>query len=170
MNKKSIFSVLITVLAIALTACTSTVTATPTTAPAPASNTSSTTTELTVAKINLNTATSDQLLTTIPGFGSRMVREFQEYRPYISIQQFRQEIGKYVDDAQIAEYEKYVYVPIAINDSDSATLQQIPGLDATEAETLMAGRPYASTDTFLTKLSEFVSADELVTAKSYIGE
>jgi len=151
--------------AIILAACAPTVTATTTTT---TDNTNPTVSESTGTKLNLNTATSDELLTTIPGFGNRMVREFQEYRPYISIQQFRQEIGKYVDDAQIAEYEKYVYVPISINDSDSATLQQIPGLDATEAETLMAGRPYASTDAFLTKLSEFVSADELEIAKSYL--
>jgi radical SAM superfamily enzyme with C-terminal helix-hairpin-helix motif len=99
-----------------------------------------------------------------------MLREFMEYRPYVSIQQFRQEIGKYVDDAQVAEYEKYIYVPIAINDSDSATLQQIPGLDASEAETLISGRPFASTDDFLTKLSEYISADELEIAKMYLGD
>jgi radical SAM superfamily enzyme with C-terminal helix-hairpin-helix motif len=87
---------------------------------------------------------------------------------YISIQQFRKEIGKYVDDAQVAEYEKYAYVPIAINDSDSETLQQIPGLDATEAETLMAGRPYATADDFLAKLTGFISADELAIAKTYL--
>jgi len=98
-----------------------------------------------------------------------MVREFQEYRPYLSILQFRKELGKYIDDAQIAEYEKYVYVPIAINDSDSATLQQIPGLDAASANTLIAGRPYASTDAFLSKLSALVSADALEIAKSYLG-
>ncbi len=132
------------------------------------SNTSSTTTEFTGAKLNLNTVTGDELLATIPDFGNRMVREFQEYRPYLSIQQFRKEIGKYVDDAQVAEYEKYVYVPIAINDSDSATLQQIPGLDATEAATLIAGRPFASSAAFLTQLSGFISATELETAKTYL--
>ena len=46
-------------------------------------------------KLNLNTATREQFL-TIPGVGDRMVREFEEYRPYASIQQFRREIGKYV--------------------------------------------------------------------------
>jgi len=116
----------------------------------------------------LNTASGDEFLAAIPGFGSRMVREFQEYRPYISIQQFRQEIGKYVDDTQIAEYEKYVYVPISINDSDSETLQQIPGLDATEAETLMSDRPYTATEDFITSLSQYVPADDLELAISYL--
>ena len=123
-----------------------------------------------IAKLNLNTVSGDELLTTIPGFSNRMVREFQEYRPYVSIQQFRREIGKYVGDAQVAEYENYVYVPIAINDSDSDTLQQIPGLDATEAETLIASRPYASTDEFIAKLMGLVSSTEVAIAKTYLGE
>ena len=120
------------------------------------------------AKLNLNTVSGDELLASIPNFPNRMVREFQEYRPYVSIQQFRKEIGKYVGDAQVAEYEKYVYVPIAINDSDSETLQQIPGLDSSEADSLIAGRPYASNDEFLAKLGGLVTADELNIASIYL--
>jgi radical SAM superfamily enzyme with C-terminal helix-hairpin-helix motif len=102
--------------------------------------------------------------------GDRMVHEFEEYRPYRSIQQFRREIGKYVDAAQVAEYEKYIYVPVSVNESDAATLQQIPGLDQTEANAIVAGRPYASREAFLTKLAEYVSAAELEVAKTYVGE
>jgi DNA uptake protein ComE-like DNA-binding protein len=121
------------------------------------------------AKLNLNTASGDEFLAQIPGLGNRMVHEFEEYRPYKSVQQFRREMGKYVKPEQIAEYEKYVYVPIAENESDAPTLQQIPGLDATEAEALIAGRPYTSRDAFLAKLSEKVSADDLAVAKTYLG-
>lgn len=119
------------------------------------------------AKLNLNTASENDFL-TIPGITNRMVHEFREYRPYQSIQQFRREISKYVSPAVVADYEKYVYVPISENDSDAATLQQIPGLDASEAEELIKGRPYASRDAFLTKLSQKVSADELAVAKTYL--
>jgi DNA uptake protein ComE-like DNA-binding protein len=121
-------------------------------------------------RVNLNTASADDFLAAIPGLGNRMVREFMEYRPYISIQQFRREIGKYVDEAQVTAYESYVYVPIAINDSDAETLQQIPGLSADEAAALMAARPFASSEAFLTQLSEYVSAEELETARGYLGE
>jgi DNA uptake protein ComE-like DNA-binding protein len=123
-----------------------------------------------MTKINLNTASADQFLAAVPGLGNRMVREFQEYRPYISIQQFRQEIGKYVDEAQVTAFEQYVYVPIAINDGDSETLQQIPGLDATEAESLISGRPYATVDDFLSRLSTYISAEELEIAKTYLSQ
>jgi hypothetical protein len=39
-----------------------------------------------------------------------MVHEFEEYRPYTSIEQFRAEIGKYVDEKEVARLERYIYV------------------------------------------------------------
>jgi DNA uptake protein ComE-like DNA-binding protein len=57
--------------------------------------------------INLNTA-SDADILSIPGMGQRMLREFKEYRPYKAIEQFRREIGKYVDDKEVARLERYV--------------------------------------------------------------
>lgn len=122
-----------------------------------------------ISKLNLNTVSADELLNTIPGFGNRMVREFQEYRPYVSLTQFRKEIGKYVDAAQVAEYEKYVYVPIDINQSDAATLLQIPGLTESQAKDLMAARPFASNEAFTAKLAEFLSAEAVTTAQAYLS-
>lgn len=123
-----------------------------------------------VAKLNINTASRADLLGAVPNLGNRMVHEFEEYRPYKSIQQFRKEIGKYVGQGQVAEYEKFIFVPIDENQSDALTLQQIPGLDATEAGGLIASRPYASRDAFLTKLGEKVSVDELAVAKTYLAQ
>lgn len=119
-------------------------------------------------RINLNTAAQADFL-AIPGVGSRMVREFMEYRPYTSIVQFRREIGKYVDAAQVAEYEKYVFVPIKVNESDAETLKQIPGVDDSTAAALIAGRPYASNDDFLAKLAASVSESDLAVGKSYLA-
>lgn len=136
----------------------------------PAATTAATSVASAPAKLNLNTVTGDQLLSTIPNFGNRMVREFEEYRPYISITQFRKEIGKYVDAAQIAQYEQYVYVPVAVDESDAATLQQLSGVDATEADQLIAARPYGSNAAFLTKLAAYVSVDELTTAEAFLAE
>ena len=59
--------------------------------------------------INLNTATDEEIL-LIPGVGNRMLREFKEYRPYTSIEQFRREIGKYVDKAEVARLEQYIVI------------------------------------------------------------
>ena len=141
--------------------------ATPATTPAPsaapsaASNTPRT-------KLNVNTATGPELLSAIPNFNNRMVHEFEEYRPYRSIQVFRREIGKYVAAPVVAEYEKYIFVPIDPNQADAPTLMQIAGLDQADAESLIAGRPYASSDAFLAKLADKVSAPELETARTYL--
>ena len=59
--------------------------------------------------IDLNTAKSEEIL-LIPGVGKRMEHEFEEYRPYTSIDQFRREIGKYVDKAEVARLEQYVTI------------------------------------------------------------
>lgn len=60
--------------------------------------------------INLNTATDEEIL-LIPGMGNRMLREFKEYRPYESLAKFHREIGKYVNDMELARLEQYVMVP-----------------------------------------------------------
>jgi DNA uptake protein ComE-like DNA-binding protein len=59
--------------------------------------------------LDLNTATGEEIL-LIPNLGERMVHEFEEYRPYDGIERFRREIGKYVDETEVARLEKYVTI------------------------------------------------------------
>jgi radical SAM superfamily enzyme with C-terminal helix-hairpin-helix motif len=98
-----------------------------------------------------------------------MVREFFEYRPYVSIQQFRREIGKYVDAATVAGYEKYVYVPIDPSQADADTLKQIPGVTDAVASSLISGRPYATTADFLHKLAASITADQFAEASCLVA-
>jgi DNA uptake protein ComE-like DNA-binding protein len=177
MNKQALSVLIILVAIIIAGTSAATLTATPAgqsgtaaatlgaTAPATAAATTASVQEFTL--INLNTATAEQLM-TIPGMNNRMVREFFEYRPYISILQFRREIGKYVDAAQVAAYEKYVYVPINVDEVDAATLMQIPGVDDKIAGELIAARPFGSSEPFLTKLATYLSADQVAYAKNYL--
>lgn len=110
-------------------------------------------------RLNLNTSTRQEF-GGIPGVGNRMVREFMEYRPYVSIRQFRREIGKYVSDEQVAAYEQYVFVPIEPNEADAETLQQLPGADEEMAATLIEARPYADAAAFLAQLTSLVELSE----------
>jgi DNA uptake protein ComE-like DNA-binding protein len=122
-----------------------------------------------MTKLNLNEVTEDQLTSTIPNFSGRMVREFFEYRPYISIQQFRREIGKYVSAEEVAAYEQFVYVPIDVDQADADTLQQVPGIDASIADQLIAGRPYGSNEAFLAKLAELAPTVDATQAAAYLA-
>jgi DNA uptake protein ComE-like DNA-binding protein len=57
--------------------------------------------------IELNTASDEDIL-AIPGVGDRMLHEFKEYRPFESMEHFMREIGKYVDDDELARLARYV--------------------------------------------------------------
>jgi DNA uptake protein ComE-like DNA-binding protein len=59
--------------------------------------------------VDLNTA-SDEDIISIPGAGRRMVREFKEYRPWVSQAQFEREIGKYVDEKEVARLWRYLVI------------------------------------------------------------
>ncbi len=59
--------------------------------------------------INLNTASEADIL-SIPGAGKRMAHEFQEYRPWKTMEQFYKEIGKYVDQKETRRLARYVVI------------------------------------------------------------
>jgi DNA uptake protein ComE-like DNA-binding protein len=63
--------------------------------------------QYTFIPLNPNTA-SDADFLTIPGVGNRMVHEFKEYRPWKSQQQFEKEIGKYVNQREVARLWRYM--------------------------------------------------------------
>lgn len=57
--------------------------------------------------IDLNSA-SEADIKLIPGMTDKMVHEFLEYRPYENMAEFDREIGKYVDEAEVARLRSYV--------------------------------------------------------------
>ena len=57
--------------------------------------------------VNLNSA-SEADIKLIPGMTEKMEHEFMEYRPYADMDEFDREIGKYVDEAEVARFRQYV--------------------------------------------------------------
>ena len=60
-------------------------------------------------RLDLNAASEEAIL-TVPGVGPRMRHEFEEYRPYTSMAQFRREMAKYVDDDEVERLARYVEI------------------------------------------------------------
>ena len=56
--------------------------------------------------VNLNTATDDEIR-SIPA-PARFLREFKEYRPYMSLDQFHREMRKYWDEKEVNRLQRYV--------------------------------------------------------------
>jgi DNA uptake protein ComE-like DNA-binding protein len=65
--------------------------------------------QYTFIPVRLNTATDEDIL-SIPGAGQRMVREFKEYRPWKTKEQFLKEIGKYVGAKETERLWRYVVI------------------------------------------------------------
>jgi len=118
-------------------------------------------------QLNLNTATREEIM-LIPGMGNRMVREFLEYRPYTAIAQFRKEIGKYVDDKEVARLEQYVFVPININTASDEALLSIPGVTPQLVRVLKDSRSYKDIEQFRREIAKSVSAKETVRLERYL--
>ena len=117
--------------------------------------------------LNLNTATREELL-LIPGMGDRMVREFFEYRPYTSLAQFRKEIGKYVDQNEVARLEQYVFVPINLNTASDADILTIPGLGNRMLHEFKEYRPYKNIEQFRKEIGKYVNAKEVSRLERYV--
>ena len=117
--------------------------------------------------LNLNTATREQIL-LIPNAGQRMVREFQEYRPYKSLAVFHREIDKYVDDTELARLEQYVFVPIDLNTASDADIQTIPGIGPRMLREFKEYRPYKAMEQFRREMGKYVDEKEVARMERYV--
>ncbi len=117
--------------------------------------------------INLNTASRAEIL-MVPGVGPRMAHEFEEYRPYRALAQFRREIGKYVDDDELARLEAFVFVPIDLNSASDEAILSIPGLGERMLHEFKEYRPYASIEQFRREIGKYVDDGELARLERYV--
>jgi DNA uptake protein ComE-like DNA-binding protein len=118
-------------------------------------------------QINLNTASQEEIL-MIPGAGSRMVREFREYRPYKTIGQFRKEIGKYVDVKEVARLEQYVFVPVNLNSASDDDILSIPGAGKRMVREFKEYRPWTTLEQFRKEIGKYVDKKEVARLEKYV--
>jgi DNA uptake protein ComE-like DNA-binding protein len=118
-------------------------------------------------QINLNTASRAEIM-LVPGMTSRMAHEFEEYRPYTSLEQFRREIGKYVDTNEVARLEQYVFVPLKLNSASADALMTIPGMTSRMVHEFEEYRPYTSMEQFRREIGKYVDAKEVARLESYV--
>ena len=117
--------------------------------------------------INLNTASREEIL-LVPGVGARMAHEFEEYRPYQVLAQFRREIGKYVDDDEVARMEQFVFVPIKLNSASDEDILSIPGVGRRMLHEFKEYRPYSNIQQFRREIGKYVDDDELARLERYV--
>lgn len=109
--------------------------------------------------INLNTATPDEIL-LVPGAGKRMVREFDEYRPWKTYAQFDREIGKYVGADGAAKLAQYTFIPVRLNSATDADILTIPGAGPRMVREFKEYRPWKTREQFMKEIGKYVGAKE----------
>lgn len=117
--------------------------------------------------INLNTATREEIM-LIPGMGPRMLREFNEYRPYRGLAQFRREMAKYVNAEEVARLEQYVFVPMDLNTASDEDFLTIPGLGNRMLREFKEYRPYRGMEQFRREIGKYVNAAEVGRLERYV--
>ena len=110
--------------------------------------------------LNLNT-TEEKAFKMIPGVGDKMAHEFEEYRPYTSILQFKREIGKYVDQQEVARYLDYVFVPVELNTATENDIKALPGVGDKMTHEFIEYRPYLNLAQFRKEIGKYVDDKEL---------
>lgn len=110
--------------------------------------------------LNLNTATAPQIL-LVPRIAQRMVREFEEYRPWVNFAQFDREIGKYVDAAEVARLKQYVFIPLNLNTATDDQFKTIPQLGASMLREFKEYRPWKTQAQFEKEIGKYVDANEV---------
>ena len=117
--------------------------------------------------LNLNAASRSEIL-LVPGVDTRLAHEFESHRPYHTLSQFRSEIGKHVDENEVARLEQYVFVPVNLNTGSDEDIQTIPGLSPRMVRELKRQRPYQSFARFRQEIRKYVSDKEVTRLERYL--
>jgi DNA uptake protein ComE-like DNA-binding protein len=118
--------------------------------------------------VNLNLSPRDEIL-LIPRAGSRMAREFDEYKPYTGgYAQFRREIGKYVNEQEVAHLEQYTFIPIDLNTASDSAILSIPGAGPRTLREFKEYRPYKNIEQFRREMGKYWNEKEVARLERYV--
>jgi len=109
--------------------------------------------------VNLNTGTREEIV-LIPGAGTRMAREFMEYRPWKTWTQFDKEIGKYVGQQETDRLKQYVFIPVNLNTATDDDILSIPGAGTRMVREFKEYRPWKAKAQFDKEIGKYVGAKE----------
>jgi DNA uptake protein ComE-like DNA-binding protein len=117
--------------------------------------------------VNLNTGTREEIV-LIPGAGTRMAREFAEYRPWKKWTQFDKEIGKYVGQQETNRLRQYVFIPVNLNTATDEEILTIPGAGTRMVREFKEYRPWKAKAQFDKEIGKYVGPKETARLWRYV--
>jgi DNA uptake protein ComE-like DNA-binding protein len=117
--------------------------------------------------VNLNMGTREEIL-LIPGAGTRMTKEFMEYRPWKTWTQFDKEIGKYVGQKETDRLKQYVFIPVDLNTATDDDILSIPGAGTRMVREFKEYRPWKAKAQFDKEIGKYVGPKETARLWRYV--
>jgi DNA uptake protein ComE-like DNA-binding protein len=117
--------------------------------------------------MDLNSASREELQ-LMPGMTNRWMREFNEYRPYEDLAEFRREMSKYTDSEGVAELEQYVFVPMDLNSASDEDFMTIPGMTSRWLREFNEYAPYEDMAEFHREMGKYADEDEVGRLARYV--
>lgn len=117
--------------------------------------------------LNLNSASREEIL-LIPGMGARMLRQFQENRPYRGLTTFRAEIGRGIAENELARLEQYVYTPMDLNSASDEDILGIPGVSPKLLKEIKEHRPFKNLQDFRKEVGKSWGQKEVARLERYL--
>ena len=117
--------------------------------------------------VNLNTGTREEIV-LIPGAGTRMAREFAEYRPWRNWAHFDKEIGKYVNQDEVNRLKQYVFIPVNLNTATDDDILSIPGAGQRMVREFKEYRPWKTKGQFEKEIGKYVDQKEVARLWRYV--
>lgn len=118
--------------------------------------------------VNLNLSPRDEIM-LIPRAGRRFAREFDEYKPYTGgYLQFRREMGKYVNEQEVAHLEQYTFIPIDLNTASDSAILSIPGAGPRVVREFKEYRPYPNIEKFRREMGKYWNEKEVARLERYV--
>ena len=116
---------------------------------------------ITLGLANLNTATEEELA-ALPGMGDSIAHEVIEYRPFASVEHFRVELGKYIDEEAVGRIEAITTIGLVdVNSASEEELMAIPGVGDSIAHEIEEYRPFSSIQHFRTELGKYIDEEAI---------
>jgi radical SAM superfamily enzyme with C-terminal helix-hairpin-helix motif len=81
---------------------------------------------------------------------------------------WRKEIGKYVDAAEVARFEQYVFVPVELNAATDEDILSIPGAGRRMVREFKEYRPWKNEAQFQKEIGKYVDAKEVARLWRYV--
>lgn len=117
--------------------------------------------------MDLNSASREELQ-LMPGMTNRWMREFNEYRPYENLDEFRREMSKYTDADGVAELEQYVFVPMDLNSASNEDFETIPGMTSRWLREFNEYKPYEDMAEFRREMGKYTNEGEVGRLARYV--